>query len=113
MMVNGGELEGRRYLAKKTVEFMLSDHIVGMGGSTMATTGPGYGFGLGFAVRLYDGYSWVPGSKGDAMWAGAWGTSFTIDPREGLVGILMAQGPSNRVHTRMLFKNLIYGAMVR
>ena len=38
MMVNGGELDGRRYLAKKTVEFMLSDHIVGMGGSTMATT---------------------------------------------------------------------------
>jgi hypothetical protein len=25
----------------------------------------------------------------------------------------MAQGPSNRLHTRMLFKNLIYGAMVR
>jgi CubicO group peptidase (beta-lactamase class C family) len=113
MMLNGGELDGRRYLARKTVDFMLSDHIVGLGGSTMATTGPGYGFGLGFAVRLQDGYAWVPGSKGDAMWAGFWGTSFTIDPKEELVGILMAQGPSNRLHTRMLFKNLIYGAMVR
>jgi CubicO group peptidase (beta-lactamase class C family) len=113
MMINGGELDGRRYLSRKTVEFMLSDHIIGMGGSTVSTTGPGYGFGLGFAVRLHDGYAWAPGSKGDAMWAGAWGTSFTIDPREGLIGILMAQGPSNRIHTRMLFKDLIYGAVAR
>ena len=45
------------------------------------------------------------------MWAGAWGTSFWIDPRERLVGILMAQSPSNRIHTRMLFKNLVYGAL--
>jgi hypothetical protein len=47
------------------------------------------------------------------MWAGVWGTSFTIDRREGVVGIIMTQGPSTRLHSRMLFKNLIYGAMVR
>ena len=113
MVVNGGHYAGKRYLSKKTVDFMLSEHTVGMGGTTIATTGPGYGFGLGFAVRSGDGMAWVPGSKGDAMWAGAWGTSFWIDPKEGLVGILMAQGPSTRVHTRMLFKNLVYGAMMR
>lgn len=113
MMVNGGELEGKRYLARKTVEFMLSQHTVGMGGSTIGTTGPGYGFGLGFGVRLDDGMGWVPGSKGDAMWAGAWGTSFWIDPKEKLVGILMAQGPSHRVQTRMLYKNLVYGSLVK
>ena len=113
MIANGGEYEGKRYLSKKTVEFMLADHTAGMGGSTIASTGPGYGFGLGFATRLQDGMAWVPGSKGDAMWAGAWGTSFWIDPKEGLVGILMSQGPSTRVHSRMLFKNLVYGAMVK
>ena len=113
MVLNGGEFEGRRYLSRKTVEFMLSDHIVGLGGSTVGTTGPGYGFGLGFGVRLHDGVAWVPGSKGDAMWAGRWGTSFTIDPKESLVAILMAQGPSTRVHTRVLFKNLVYGALVQ
>jgi CubicO group peptidase (beta-lactamase class C family) len=113
MMVNGGELEGKRYLSRKTVEFMLSQHTLGMGGTTIGTTGPGYGFGIGFGVRLDEGMGWVPGSRGDAMWAGAWGTSFWIDPKEKLVGILMAQGPSNRVHTRMLFKNLVYGSLVQ
>jgi len=112
MILNGGELDGRRYLSRKTVEFMLSQHTVGMGGSTIGTTGPGYGFGLGFGVRLDEGMGWIPGSKGDAMWAGAWGTSFWIDPKEKLVGILMAQGPSNRIHTRMLYKSLVYGALV-
>jgi CubicO group peptidase (beta-lactamase class C family) len=112
MVVNGGEFNGRRYLSKKTVEFMLSNHTAGMGGTTIATTGPGYGFGLGWGVRLDEGMGYAPGSKGDAMWAGAWGTSFWVDPKEGLVGILMSQAPSKRVDTRMLMKNLVYGAMM-
>lgn len=112
MIANGGTYEGRRYLSKKTVEFMLQDHIVGMGGTTMASTGPGYGFGLGFAVRLHDGFGWTAGSKGDAMWGGAFGTSFTIDPKEQLVAIQLTQGATPRLQSRMLFKNLIYAAMV-
>jgi CubicO group peptidase (beta-lactamase class C family) len=46
------------------------------------------------------------------MWAGAWGTGFWIDRKEGLVGILMSQAPSKRYDTRMLMKNLVYGAIV-
>lgn len=113
MLVNGGELDGVRLLSRKTVEFMLSDHIQDLAGSTIATTGPGYGFGLGFGVRLQDGLAVVPGSVGDAMWAGIGGTSFTIDPKEKIVGVFMAQAPTPRLHTRFLFKNLLYAALVR
>lgn len=113
MLANGGEFQGRRYLSRKTVEFMLQDHTVGMGGTTMASTGPGYGFGLGFAIRLQDGFGWSPGSKGDAMWGGAFGTSFTIDPREKLVAIQLTQGAEQRLQSRHLFKNLVYGALVQ
>ena len=113
MMLNAGEFEGKRYLSRKSVELMLSQHTVGMGGTTMANTGPGYGFGLGFAIRQAQGLCWVPGSPGDAMWAGVWGTSFWLDPKEELTAIIMAQGPSNKTHTRMLYKNLVYGALVQ
>jgi CubicO group peptidase (beta-lactamase class C family) len=111
MVLNRGELDGTRLLAPKTVDLMLSDHIAQLEGEPFGTTGPGYGFGLGFGVRLHDGVSWVPGSVGDAMWAGAGGTSFTIDPQEEIVGVFMAAAPTQRLHTRFLFKTLLYGAM--
>jgi len=113
MILNGGELEGVRLLSRKTVEYMLSDHIPGFPGSTATTTGPGYGFGLGFAVRRQDGFAVVPGSTGDATWSGAGGTTFTIDPKEKIVGVFMSQAPSTRIHTRFLFKDLLYGALVK
>ncbi len=113
MMLNGGLFEGRRYLSRKTVEYMLSNHSAGMGGTTIANTGPGYGFGLGFAVRLEQGMGWVPGSVGDAMWAGIWGTSFWLDPRENLAALIMTQGPTSKTHSRMLYKSLVYGALMK
>ena len=111
MMANGGSYEGRRYLSQKTVDFMMSDHIIDMGGSPTATTGPGYGFGLGFGVRRYPGQNWVAGSVGEATWSGAWGTTFWIDRKQRLVGMLMTQGPTPRVSTRMLYRTLVYGAV--
>jgi CubicO group peptidase (beta-lactamase class C family) len=116
MVLNGGVLDGQRLLSKKTVEFMLSDHLMGVGADSMVlkyAAGPGYGFGLGFAVRLHEGFSWAPGSKGDAGWTGILGTIFTVDPKEKLVGVLMNQGPTPRVRTWYLFKDLLYGAVVQ
>ena len=112
MMLQGGLGNGQRILSPATVRFMLSDHTLGMEGTTFASTGPGYGMGLGFAVRRQEGMSFTAGSVGDAMWAGAWGTSFTIDHELGVVGLMMSNAPSTRVHSRMLFKNLLYGALV-
>jgi CubicO group peptidase (beta-lactamase class C family) len=112
MILNGGELDGVRLLSRKTVKYMLSDHISGFPGSTIENTGPGYSFGLGFGIRLEDGLAVVPGSIGDAMWAGVGGTSFTIDPEENIVGIFMAQAPLSRLDTRFLFKNLLYAALI-
>jgi hypothetical protein len=37
---------------------------------------------------------------------------FTVDPKEKIVAVLMTAAPSTRGHTRFLFKNLIYGALV-
>jgi CubicO group peptidase (beta-lactamase class C family) len=113
MVLNGGQLDGVRILSRESVEFMLSNHIQGLAGSPFPTTGPGYGFGLGWGVRLDEGGAYAPGSKGDAMWAGAGGTSFTVDPKEKIVGVFLSAGPNTRQHTRFLFKNLLYGALVQ
>ena len=105
-MRRGGEGEVRdvRLLAPKTVEFMTSDHL----GATPGSTYPGYGFGLGFAVRTAAGVNDTPGSVGEYLWGGAQGTFFWIDPREKLIAIFMSQRPGDiRVHYRRMIKNLV------
>ena len=118
MLLNGGQLEGVRVLSRTTVELMTSDHL----GSRIAaplTPGelllgtPGYGFGLGFAVRLAPGIAGVPGSAGEFMWAGYAGTYFWVDPKEQVTAVFMSQAPSPiRAYYRKLVKQLVYQAIV-
>jgi len=109
MLLNGGTLEGVRLISRKTVEHMTSDHLGPIPG-TAEMTGPGYGFGLGFAVRLANGLSPTAGSAGQYYWGGAGGTTFWVDPREELVALLMTQAPNQREYNRALFRGLVYGA---
>jgi CubicO group peptidase (beta-lactamase class C family) len=103
-LAGGGELDGVRLLSPKTIEFMTSDHLGAVPGSSY----PGYGFGLGFAVRTSAGMNDLPGSVGEYLWGGAQGTYFWIDPREQLIAIFMSQRPGEvRVHYRRLVKNLV------
>jgi CubicO group peptidase (beta-lactamase class C family) len=121
MLLNGGELDGVRLLAPKTVAHMASDHLppdVQYGITTRQRFGAlapvpemGYGFGLGFAVRTEPGRSPVPGSVGEFFWGGVTGTYFWIDPREDMIVVLMLQAPDQRLHYRYLTRQLIYAAL--
>jgi CubicO group peptidase (beta-lactamase class C family) len=113
MLLNGGVLDGARVLGARTVAWMTSDHLgraVAPGPNYLP--GPGYGFGLGFAVRLEQGLSEWPGSVGDYFWGGYAGTYFWIDPKEQLIAILMFQDPARRAHYRMLFRAAVLQALV-
>lgn len=117
MMLNGGTLDGRRYLSRTTVALMSSDHL-GPKVATPIQPGEvlmglqGYTFGLGFMVRQQPGIAAVPGSEGDYAWGGAAGTFFWIDPKEQLVAVMMAQtpGPIRQSYRRMI-KTLVYQAL--
>ncbi len=109
MMQNGGTLDGVRLLSRKTVEFMTADHLGSITGpSDMLPAG--YGFGLGFAVRLHAGIAQVPGSVGQYFWGGLAGTTFWVDPAEQLFAILLIQAPGQREYYRMLFRDMVYAA---
>jgi CubicO group peptidase (beta-lactamase class C family) len=117
MMLNGGVLDGRRYLSRTTVALMSADHL-GPKVATPVQPGEvlmgiqGYTFGLGFMVRQQAGIAAVPGSEGDYAWGGAAGTFFWIDPKEQLVAVMMAQtpGPIRQSYRRMI-KTLVYQAL--
>ena len=113
MLLNGGTLDGKRYLSPKTVAYMGSNHL-GPGSGVVPgpyyLPGPGFGFGLGFAVRTEAGVSPVEGSVGEMNWSGAGGTSFWIDPKENMFVVFMAQTVSQRGRIRVALKNVVYGA---
>lgn len=110
MMLNGGTLDGVRLLSRKTVEYMTADHLGGITGAPDLLI-PGYGFGLGFAVRLTAGIAQVPGSVGQYYWGGLAGTTFWVDPAEQLFAVLLIQGPGQREYYRVLFRDLVYAAI--
>jgi CubicO group peptidase (beta-lactamase class C family) len=121
MLLNGGELDGARVLSPKTVALMTSDHLppdCAYGDTTRERLGAlapvpemGYGFGLGFAVRIHPGRSPLPGSVGKYFWNGILGTHFWIDPAEDLIAIFLAMAPDRRIYYRNLTRPLVYGAI--
>lgn len=117
MLLNGGTLDGKRYLSRTTVALMTSDHL-GPKVATPVQPGEvlmgvqGYTFGLGFMVRQGPGVAGVHGSEGDFAWGGLGGTFFWVDPKEQLIGILMAQTPGAvRQQYRRMIKTLVYQAL--
>ena len=114
MLLNGGQLDGRRLLSPTTVAFMTSDHLGPMKIVPLGGVGTGYGFGLGFAVRTTPGIAGVSGSVGEYRWGGAAGTAFWVDPKEEMITVLMLQGAPGpaRGYTSTLFRQMVRQAIV-
>ena len=117
MMLSGGTLDGQRIVSRNTVRWMTSDHL---GPRIPIAQSPGgnvlypsqYTFGLGLAVRPVDGLAATPGSAGDYNWSGYAGTTFWVDPKEQIVGVMMMQSPgAMRNYHRNLLRQLVYQAI--
>ncbi len=88
MFLNGGKLGEVRLLSRKSVELMTANSL---GDLPIPRVAPGFGFGLGFAVRVDLGASSLLGSVGEYAWSGIFNTFFFVDPQEELFAILMTQ----------------------
>ncbi len=116
MLANGGQLDGRRVLGRKTLELMTRNHLPGGKTLTDLAIGgfgeagfDGVGFGLGFAVGLGPAATAMAGSPGDFYWGGAASTAFWIDPVEDLFAVFMTQlFPSIAYPFRAQLRALVY-----
>lgn len=112
MLLNGGTLNGKRVLGPKTVAYMTSDHLTdGIVPGPLYFPGPGYGFGLGFAVRRTTGGATYDGSAGDYFWNGVAGTHFWVDPKEDMFVVFMIQAPRQLAHYNTLIRDMVYAAI--
>lgn len=111
MLLGGGELDGARLLSPRTVELATVSHTSDL---PRGAVGPGVDFGLGFSVVTDLGGTRRLGSAGLYAWGGIYGTSFWVDPRERLIGVLMAQRyPNAGVKLGETFQVMAYQALVR
>jgi CubicO group peptidase (beta-lactamase class C family) len=112
MLLNKGELDGVRILGRKTVELMsqnwLPDNIPSINGNGP----PASGWGLGVSVIIDEQAYGHMGSEGAWGWAGAATTYFTVDPREDMTYVIMAQKMPNDTKLRNKIENLIYQSLV-
>jgi CubicO group peptidase (beta-lactamase class C family) len=89
MMLNGGELENERILARPTVELMTTNQLPPeqrRGLSPLLEEFQGWGFGMSVVLERTT-YQ----SIGSYGWAGGLGTSWENDPVEGLIGVMLTQ----------------------
>lgn len=120
MLARGGELDGKRLLSPKTIEYMTLNHLPN--GKTIADMGDktfsearmdGSGFGLGFAVTTDTVASRQSGSIGSYSWGGLASTFFWIDPVEDLICIQLTQlMPSSSYPIRPQLQQLVYSSIV-
>jgi CubicO group peptidase (beta-lactamase class C family) len=110
MLVNGGTLNGKRYLGPKTVELIASNHTGEMVNGQFGRPAHGMGFGLGVQIVLDPVAADLRVSPGTYGWAGAYGTNQNMDPKEKMVSIIMMQGASGPLQRD--FENAIWQAII-
>lgn len=97
MLLNGGTLEGRRYLSAAAMKFLSTPQTGNLPtgffqNDTYGNRGTNYGWGIGTCVLRtpHEGVAEMlsPGSYGHG---GAWGTQAWIDPVKGVAYVLMVQ----------------------
>jgi CubicO group peptidase (beta-lactamase class C family) len=110
MLLNGGELHGRRLLSPRTVDLMAANHVGDMFNGKLGRPAHGMGYGLLVGI-VEDGVAaGLRVSDGSFGWDGAYGTQTWIDPREKMVTIVMIQ--TQVVSVQRDFENAVMQAIV-
>jgi CubicO group peptidase (beta-lactamase class C family) len=105
MILNGGEYNGKRLLARNTVRMMTMNQIGDLSRGANK-------FGLGFGITTEKGSSLLPTPEGVFEWGGAFSTTYWADPKEKLIGIIYRQlWGSTQGEIPNKFKVLVYQAI--
>jgi CubicO group peptidase (beta-lactamase class C family) len=119
MLLGGGCLDGQRIISRRTLEFMVGNHLPGGGDiASLSMSGfsethnDGVGFGLGFACKVDPLRNGYPASAGTYYWGGMASTLFWIDPAQELIVLFLTQLiPSSTFNFRGQLEALIYAAL--
>ncbi len=107
MLLNKGVYNGRRLLARHTVELMTSNQI-----GNLMVFGTKDKFGLGFLITTRVGQQELGESEGSFSWGGFFSTTYWVDPKERLVCLIYTQeAPFPHGELSDKFRVLVYSAL--
>jgi len=110
MLLNKGELAGRRLLQSRTVERMTTN---GLPAELRKARGGSMGWGLANVNVLDVAAADSEANLGEYGWDGSVGTIFWVDPAKATVIALMTQSvPANPDGLRQKFKSIVEGAVI-
>jgi len=104
MIRRGGAIDGVRILSPRTVALMTTNQV----GTLHSPSGMGYGFGFETTDRY--GANGMD-SAGAYGWAGAYSSTYRVDPESHLVIVFMVQILPNTTDLGRKFPTLVYQAM--
>lgn len=110
MLLNGGELNGKRLLSPRTVDLMASNHVGDMFNGKLGRPARGMGYGLLVGIVEDSVAAGLRVSNGSFGWDGAYGTQTWIDRKEKMVTIVMIQTQVTPVQRD--FENAVMQAIV-
>lgn len=107
MLLNGGEYNGKRFLSPTTVRLITTNQIGDLNQGANK-------FGLGFGITTERGSARLPVSEGTYEWGGYFGTTYWVDPKEGIVALIYTQkAPNSYGDLSDKFKVLVYQAIMQ
>jgi len=111
MLLQGGQFNGVRLLAPRTVEMMRTNHV---NPDPLKTMPPGTGWGMDFQIVIDAAAAGDSVSSGTYSWFGIAGTWFWIDPVEDLafVGMVQHQSLATTRAIHGLSRSLVYQAVI-
>ncbi|MBN8575866.1 MAG: beta-lactamase family protein [Cytophagales bacterium] len=108
MLLNEGEYNGTRLLARNTVRLMTMNQI----GELFVNPATDTKFGFGFALVTEKGSRLTPSQEGTYSWGGVFSTTYWVDPKEKLIVLLYRQMWGAHISdTDKAFRPLVYQAI--
>jgi CubicO group peptidase (beta-lactamase class C family) len=111
MLLNNGEYNGVRLLARNTVR-MMTENQIGDLHPNIGDHADENKFGFGFFIISDKGSRSGPSQEGTYSWGGVFSTSYWVDPKEDMIVLIYRQiwGPYVG-NTDKVFKPLVYQAI--
>ncbi len=103
----GGAAGGQRLISERLFAELSRDQLPASADGPAGYTGPGFGFGLGLAVRHGWGLGAMPCKAGELTWSGISGTALFVHPPTQWFALLFSSNMASRMVARLMVRRAL------